>query len=363
MKNLLFFLAVALLWRRHEAVVQSGGVLLGSSAILPCHINTNDRLSQITWQRTIKGKAPDDVFLTIQPMIGPSHSNGKDFRFEFIGNFNNKNGTLKFSDVTLNDEGSYTCIFSLFPSGKQSRNSQLVILVPPITNLMDYTPLEGNEEVPLATCTAAASKPKADVRWIKGSLEGKVREELKETQHANGTTTTWSTLLGKPGREMNGQLVKCVISSEATKEDILETNILVHYSPGEVKVTERSADSFECETEANPNATFTWTRAGQSLPESIKVEGGVLQFASKTSDLSGLYQCEAGNMFGNTTSYVFVRFSSESSVFCWVLFGLFVLSGAVGLLYLCWSGKFSDCKRLPWWKEGPSGPGETNPLH
>uniref|UniRef100_A0A3P9MDX0 Ig-like domain-containing protein n=1 Tax=Oryzias latipes TaxID=8090 RepID=A0A3P9MDX0_ORYLA len=184
-------------------VVQSGGVLLGSSAILPCHISTNDRLSQITWQRTIKGKAPNDVFLTFQPMIGPSYSNGKDLRFEFIGNFNNKNGTLKFSDVTLDDEGSYTCIFSLFPSGKQSRNSQLVILVPPITNLMDYTPFEGNEEVPLATCTAAASKPKAEVRWIKGSLEGKVREELKETQHANGTTTTWSTLLGKPGREMN----------------------------------------------------------------------------------------------------------------------------------------------------------------
>uniref|UniRef100_A0A8C7XNP6 Ig-like domain-containing protein n=1 Tax=Oryzias sinensis TaxID=183150 RepID=A0A8C7XNP6_9TELE len=197
-----------------DMVVQSGGVLLGSSTILPCHINTNDRLSQITWQRTIKGKALDDVFLTIQPTIGPSYSNEKDFRFEFIGNFNNKNGTLNFSDVTLNDEGSYTCIFSLFPSGKQSRVSQLVILVPPITNLMDYTPLEGNEEVPLATCTAAASKPKADVRWIKGSLEGKVREELKETQHANGTTTTWSTLLGKPGREMNGQLVKCVISSE-----------------------------------------------------------------------------------------------------------------------------------------------------
>uniref|UniRef100_A0A8C7WXM6 Ig-like domain-containing protein n=1 Tax=Oryzias sinensis TaxID=183150 RepID=A0A8C7WXM6_9TELE len=185
-------------------------VMLGSSAILPCHIITNDRLSQITWQRTIKGKAPDDVFLIIQPTIGLKYRNEKDFRFEFIGNFNDKNGTLKFSNVTLKDEGSYSCIFSLFPSETQSRNSQLVIL-------------EGNEEVPLATCTAAASKPKAEVRWIKGSLEGKVREELKETQHANGTTTTWSTLLGKPGREMNGQLVKCVISSEATKEEILET--------------------------------------------------------------------------------------------------------------------------------------------
>uniref|UniRef100_H2MUH9 Ig-like domain-containing protein n=1 Tax=Oryzias latipes TaxID=8090 RepID=H2MUH9_ORYLA len=172
-----------------------------------------NKQSFITWQKTIKGKAPNDVFLTIQPTTGVKYSNGQDLRFEFIGNVNDKNGTLKFSNVTLKDEGSYTCIFSLFPSGTQSRISQLVILVPPITNLMDHTPLEGNEEVPLATCTAAASKPKAEVRWIKGSLEGKVREELNETQHANGTTTTWSTLLGKPGREMNGQLVKCVIST------------------------------------------------------------------------------------------------------------------------------------------------------
>uniref|UniRef100_A0A3B3HUG6 Ig-like domain-containing protein n=1 Tax=Oryzias latipes TaxID=8090 RepID=A0A3B3HUG6_ORYLA len=174
-------------------------VMLGSSAVLPCHIITNDRLSQITWQKTIKGKAPDDVFLTIQPKNGLKFSNGQDLRFQFIGNFNDKNETLKFSNMTLKDEGSYTCIFSLFPGGTPSRNSQLVIL-------------EGNEEVPLATCTAAASKPKAEVRWIKGSLEEKIREELKETRHANGTTTTWSTLLGKPGREMNGQLVKCVIS-------------------------------------------------------------------------------------------------------------------------------------------------------
>uniref|UniRef100_A0A3P9MEG4 Ig-like domain-containing protein n=1 Tax=Oryzias latipes TaxID=8090 RepID=A0A3P9MEG4_ORYLA len=202
-------------------------VMVGSSAILPCHIITNDRLSQITWQKTVKGKAPNDVFLTIQPKIGLVYSNGKDSRFEFNGNFSDKNGTLKFSNVTLEDEGSYTCIFSLFPGGTQSRNSQLVILVPPITNLMDYTPLEGNEEVPLATCTAAASKPKAEVRWIKGSLEGKVREKLNETQHANGTTTTWSTLLGKPGRQLNGQSVKCVISSEATKEEILRGDIKI----------------------------------------------------------------------------------------------------------------------------------------
>uniref|UniRef100_A0A3P9MDG6 Ig-like domain-containing protein n=1 Tax=Oryzias latipes TaxID=8090 RepID=A0A3P9MDG6_ORYLA len=297
---------------KHVEAVQVGDVVVmfGSSAILPCHISTNDHLSQITWQKTIKGKAPDDVFLIIQPKIGLKYRNEKDFRFEFIGNFNDKNGTLKFSNPTLKDEGSYSCIFSLFPGGTPSRNSQLEILVPPITNLMDYTPLEGNEEVPLATCTAAASKPKAEVRWIKGSLEGKVREELNETRHANGTTTTWSTLLGKPGREMNGQLVKCVISSEATKEEILETNIQVHYPPGNVNIVERSKVSYECETNANPKATVTWTRSGQPLPQSVKVVGATLQFSSQSNDLSGLYKCETTNPYGSKQAYLFVHFSS-----------------------------------------------------
>ncbi|RVE57888.1 hypothetical protein OJAV_G00203690 [Oryzias javanicus] len=200
--------------------------MLGSSTILPCQTSTSDRLSQITWQKTIKGK--DEVFLIMQPTIGLKYSTEKDLRFEFIGNFNDKNGTLKFSNVTLKDEGSYRCIFSLFPSGTQNKVSNLVIFVPPNTSLTAHTPIEGNKEVPLAKCTAGASKPKAEVRWIKGSLEGKVREELNESQHANGTTTTWSTLYGKPEREMNGQSVKCVVSSETMKEEILETNIQVH---------------------------------------------------------------------------------------------------------------------------------------
>ncbi|XP_078795917.1 nectin-1-like isoform X2 [Oryzias latipes] len=308
--------------------------MLGSSAVLPCHIITNDRLSQITWQKTIKGKAPDDVFLTIQPKNGLKFSNGQDLRFQFIGNFNDKNETLKFSNMTLKDEGSYTCIFSLFPGGTPSRNSQLVILVPPITNLMDYTPLEGNEEVPLATCTAAASKPKAEVRWIKGSLEEKIREELKETRHANGTTTTWSTLLGKPGREMNGQLVKCVISSEATKDEILETNIQVHYPPGNVNIFERSEFSHECETEANPKVTVIWTRSGQPLPPSVEVVGATLQFSSQSNDLSGLYQCETTNPYGSKQAYLFVQFSSGNcNLFC-VLVGLLIILILPILLFL-----------------------------
>ncbi|KAF6718998.1 Poliovirus receptor-like [Oryzias melastigma] len=299
-------------------------VLLGATTILPCEIiGTSDRLSQITWQKTTKQK--DGHFLTIRPNNEVKYSNEEDLRFEFIGNFDEKNGTLKFSNITLEDEGSYTCIFSLLPSGKQSRTSQRVVHVPPNTNLMSYTPIEGNEEVPLATCTAAASKPKAEVKWIKDSLEGKVREELNETQHANGTTTTWSTLLGKPGREMNGQLVKCVISSETIKEEILETNIQIHYSPGKVNIIEKSKVSYECETEANPIATFTWKRSGQPLPPSVQVEGATLQFSSQSNDLSGLYECEAKNPYGSKHTYLFVHFSTGNCADPWFLTGLMIL--------------------------------------
>ncbi|XP_024141641.1 nectin-4 [Oryzias melastigma] len=317
----MFLLTASYLETKH---VEAGDVvaMLGSFAILPCQTSTSDRLSQITWQKTIKGKAPDDVFLTIQPVIGLKYSNGKDFRFEFIGNFNNKNGTLKLSNVTLKDEGSYTCIFSLFPSGTQNKVSKLGILVPPNTNLMSYTPIEGNEEVPLATCTAAASKPKAEVKWIIGSLEGKVREEFNETQHANGTTTTRSTLVGKPGREMNGQLVKCVISSETVKEEILETIIQVLYSPEKVHIIERSKLSLECMSEANPNATLIWSRSGQPLPPSVQVVGATLQFPSQSNDLSGLYQCEAKNPYGSKHTYLLVHFSTGNCTVAWVLTGL-----------------------------------------
>ncbi|XP_024142635.1 nectin-1 [Oryzias melastigma] len=336
-----FFLLIASLQHTKDVeAVQFGDgdvvAMLGSFAILPCQTSTSDRLSQITWQKTIKGKAPDDVFLIIQPIIGLKYSNGKDFRFEFIGNFNEKNGTLKLSNVTLKDEGSYTCIFSLFPSVPQSKVSKLVILVPPNTNLMSYTPIEGNEEVPLATCTAAASKPKAEVKWIKGSLEGKVREELQETQHANGTTTTWSTLVGKPGREMNGQLVKCVISSETMKEEILETNIQIHYSPEKINITELSDVLFECKAEANPNATIIWSRSGEPLPPSVKVVGATLQFPSQSNDLSGLYKCEAKNPYGSKHTYLFVHFSTGNVTLPWVITGLLTLLTIVSWWMHCY---------------------------
>lgn len=93
-------------------------VLQGGKVILPCKLtDTKESLTQISWQRKTRGKPQNENFFTIPATDGPSFVNGHDNRFEFVGSITDLNGALQLSDVTLMDEGVYTCIFTLFPSG------------------------------------------------------------------------------------------------------------------------------------------------------------------------------------------------------------------------------------------------------
>lgn len=103
----------------------------------------------------------------------------------------------------------------------------VTLLVPPVSSLEYNRPTLGNEEVSLVTCIAAGSKPPAEVRWLTGSLAETVRETTNFTQHANGTTTTTSSLFGVPTKEINSRLVQCVITSAAMSET-LSFNIQVY---------------------------------------------------------------------------------------------------------------------------------------
>uniref|UniRef100_A0A669EVV4 Ig-like domain-containing protein n=1 Tax=Oreochromis niloticus TaxID=8128 RepID=A0A669EVV4_ORENI len=310
----------------------------GGTAILPCYvIDTNDDLTQITWQRRTREKPHNDNFLTVLPREGAQFVNGRDDRFKYIGNFNNKNGTLQLSNVALKDEGSYTCIFTLFPSGNQKTEIPLNLLVPPFTNIKDNLPTLGTEEVLFATCTAAGSKPPAEVRWLTGALRDKVRTTTNSTQYDNGTTTTVSSLFGVPTREINGHQVQCVISGDSlSTEKSLPFTIQVYFPPTEVNIRAISEDSFECVTEANPNAKFIWSRSGQPLPQpGVKVEGAKLQLLSLTSDLNGLYQCEASNAYGREHGQLYVHVAAGACSAAWALFGLLLTLNVIGVAAWC----------------------------
>ncbi|KTF81456.1 hypothetical protein cypCar_00032995, partial [Cyprinus carpio] len=60
------------------------------------------------------------------------------------------------------------------------------------------------------------------------------------------------------------------------------------------------AEVYQCEADANPAAThFSWHSTPQTIPnDAIKTQGNKLYFLKLTSDLDGLYTCEASNEYG-----------------------------------------------------------------
>uniref|UniRef100_A0A3Q4GJA5 Ig-like domain-containing protein n=1 Tax=Neolamprologus brichardi TaxID=32507 RepID=A0A3Q4GJA5_NEOBR len=297
-----FFLCF-MLFTGLQVIGGSVTVVQGGTAILPCQIiHTDDDLTQITWQRTTREKPQNDNFITVQPREGPRFVNGHDDRFKYIGNFNNKNATLQLSSVALKDEGSYTCIFTLFPSGNQKTEIPLIVIVPPFTHIKDNLPTLGTEEVLFATCTAAGSKPTAEVRWLTGALGDKVRTTTNSIKYDNDTTTTVSSLFGVPMREINGHQVQCVISGDSLiKEETLPFTIQIY-----------------CE--------YQLLISGESLLQSaVRVEGAKLQLLSLNSDLNGLYQCEASNAYGSKHGRLYVLHHNVWCFrVCWFVF-IFVL--------------------------------------
>ncbi|XP_019118687.2 poliovirus receptor isoform X1 [Larimichthys crocea] len=326
-----------------EALQVIGGdktVVEKGTVVLPCRIIDNkETLTQISWQRKTRGKPQNDNFLTILDTNEAKYLNGKDQRFKFIGDINEGNGSLQLSNVTLKDEGTYTCVVTLFPSGNHPAVITLNLLVPPVSSLKDNPPLLGNEEVPLVTCTAAGSKPPAEVKWLTGTLAG-LNVTTTNVTHDNGTTTTVSSLSGVPTIDIYEKEVKCVVTSAAPSgSKTLTYSIQIYFTPIEVEISKgKDPETLECSAKANPKADFTWSRDDDDkLPPSAVANGATLRFQSKTTDNEGLYYCTASNTHGSMRGALFMDvIPGKSGIAGWILFALllFLNVAAAAVWYL-----------------------------
>ncbi|XP_055734208.1 nectin-4-like [Salvelinus fontinalis] len=225
-----------------------------------------------------------------------------------------------------------------------------LVIVPPLVNVtVDVPPVIGENEVILATCVAAGAKPQADVRWKTGALGSLFRTVTNSTQHTNGTTTVLSHLLGVPTRAANQQQVQCVINQSAlVTENTYNYSINIHYPPQTVNITLSEASKttvFLCVADGNPHPNYTWSRVGQPWPgSSVRAEeGDTLHFLS--SELNGLYVCEASNPYGRATGSLYVHTSSETSAACWVLLIVLLCLIVAGAALLWYQGKY---RQFPW---------------
>ncbi|XP_071210929.1 nectin-3-like isoform X2 [Salvelinus alpinus] len=317
-------------------------VVLGEDVDLSCRlIETTQELKQITWLKSTKDEKHNLMHIYPNGVTDFVAPNGLKGRVQLIGNPSENLGSIRITAVRLLDEGTFTCIFSVFPSGAYNTEISLTVLVPPVVSVtVDVTPVIGENEVILATCVAAGAKPQADVKWKTGTFGSLLKTVTNSTHHANGTTTVLSHLLGVPTRAANQQQVQCVVNQSAlATERTYNYNLDIHYPPQAVNITlsETSQTSVLFVADGNPQPNYALSRVGQSWPgSSVRAEGGTLILLSLSSELNGLCVCEASNPYGRATGFLYVHTSSETSAACWVLL-VVILCLIVAAPALLWS--------------------------
>ncbi|CDQ72920.1 unnamed protein product [Oncorhynchus mykiss] len=297
-------------------------VVQGEDVDLSCRlIETTEDLEQITWQKSTWEETQNHNFMLIDPNGVPTFisPNGLTGRVQFIGNPSENLGSIRITAVRLLDEGTFTCIFSVFPSGAYTTEIPLTVLVPPVVSVtVDVPPVIGKNEVVLATCVAAGAKPQADVKWQTGTIGSLMKIVTNSTQHANGTTTVLSHLLGVPTRAANQQQIQCVVNQSAlATERSYNYTIDIHCKHCKYILLPLSYTiDIHCTFIFHYQCYRPWT---STVRIESHAEGDILHFLSLNSELNGLYVCEASNPHGRATGSLNVHISSETSAACWVL--------------------------------------------
>ncbi|XP_016355909.1 cell adhesion molecule 2-like [Sinocyclocheilus anshuiensis] len=284
-------------------IAQNVTVVEGSTANMTCRVDYNDNTS-LQWSNP----AQQTLFFGDKKAL-------RDNRIELV-RASWKELTISISDVTLSDEGQYTC--SLFTMPVKTSKAFLTVLgvpaKPEITGLS--RPAQEGEEVTL-TCTTSGSKPAADIRWFRNDKEVQGQKEVNATGRS---FTVRSTIHLKVDRTDDGAAYTCVVEHIALGSlphqvtEVLE----VHYPP-QVQIVrsvivpqEGQYFKLECVSKGNPlPEPIFWTKDGGELPdvERMIVEGRDLIITTLNKTDNGTYRCEASNHLGTNrdefTLYVY----------------------------------------------------------
>ncbi|KAI5615442.1 poliovirus receptor, partial [Silurus asotus] len=211
------------------------------------------------WQRRTK-KMPQNYDFFVMTLDHKEHNYlGK--RVKFTGNFSGYLGSILLRNVSLQDEGIYTCILNIFPSGPYETELYLTVLVPPIVTVnVAVHPVAGDTDELLPTCTAANSKPAAEVSWNLGALRDSVEVQINRTVDSKGRYTVTSSLISKKSKDLKQENVHCLVSHPGLKEKLNYT-LAIHYPPQVIYISQSGPTEFHCEADAYPKPTyFSWSR-------------------------------------------------------------------------------------------------------
>ncbi|XP_041920347.1 cell adhesion molecule 2b isoform X2 [Alosa alosa] len=273
-------------------ITQNVTVVEGGTANMTCRVDYNDNTS-LQWSNP----AQQTLFFGDKKAL-------RDNRIELV-HASWKELTISIHEVTLSDEGQYTC--SLFTMPVKTSKAYLTVLgVPEKPEITGFTKpaLEGDHVT--LTCTTSGSKPAADIRWFRNDKEIPGATEVNATGRS---FTVRSTLEFQVDRSEDGVAYTCSVDHVAllaAPQQVTEV-LEVHYAP-RVEILnslifpqEGQYFKLECDSIGNPlPEPVLWTKDGGELPdmERMIVEGRELIITSLNKTDNGTYRCEASNSLG-----------------------------------------------------------------
>ncbi|XP_072409826.1 nectin-1-like [Chiloscyllium punctatum] len=305
--------------------------LVGTEVLIPCQLTDSGRLTQLSWIKDHQEKP----IVAYNPRLGFKVLNENYSGRIELRNQSLLDGSIRIKALELQDEGNYTCDFTIFPQGKLRKAVHLTILAVP-TNIATSVPVKaGLSEVPVAQCIAAFGNPAADITW-KSSLRG--NHTTIQTANSDGTVNVSSLYKMKPRRSDNGQTVECLITHSATdSSNTYRLQLEIHYPP-EVTITGYdqtwSLNSrnvvVTCNADANPPVTtYTW----RGLPEGAVLKGGVVFIGEMSAQANGNWTCEATNVIGTGVGRLEVLLRPSDTghtdskvIIPWVIVGVLVIA-------------------------------------
>ncbi|XP_078078880.1 nectin-3-like isoform X2 [Mustelus asterias] len=350
---------------------------LHDNVLLPCTIITNKPISQFMW-KLMRGQQELNIFTADFRNGKHQHFDEKfDGRITYVGQ-DHKNASIYFKNLTLQDEGIYRCIFTLFPDGPFEEEIQLTLTVPPTIMIQTYpvfSPNDCSERLGI-TCIAANAKPAANINW-EMPFAFNASEHI-EPPAPNGTVTVSSHFHLCPARSMNGQNVSCIvrhptlnsleqvsyklnITYAARSADVFhkrgliwgrnraEGSLLINMSSVIVRPqkTELGSLYLVCSADANPPAIkFIWTKDNGPIPEGVIIENDRVKLIKLTPDLYGLYLCEASNAVGAASGslYLFTGDHQPRKYIILLIVIILVLVFVIGILSYCYHRKMQTNK-------------------
>ncbi|KAI1888687.1 hypothetical protein AGOR_G00187700 [Albula goreensis] len=288
--------------------------LAEGSTRLPClfQVQDEDQVVQVTWNRE-KPDGTKEPIITAHRTEGHTEFGRFSGRVQFENSDPMRNAALIIRSTEVSDEGTFICHISTFPSGNFERQLFLSVWTTPISSLDPAEMVEGQSYRVAATCRSVA-RPPPYLSWDT-DLPGQSQNRSSE----GGAVSTYFSL--HPLRSMNGKRLDCLVWHSSLEKPRRITNRLVVHFPPDAAVRGYDGNwfvglegvSLMCDSGGNPKPqTFTWSRRGQTLPDSVSVKNNTLQFEQPLAVTdSGIYECVAQNSVGTSKAEVEISVSAR----------------------------------------------------